>query len=41
MFVENEAKVTSRVRCVKRTGAYFSQLFESNEKKFNFRGVES
>jgi len=43
MFVENKAKVTIKVSCVKWAGAYFSQLllFESNEEKFRIRRVES
>jgi len=38
MFVENEAKVTSRVSGVKRTVMYFSKLLF--EKKFSLGGIE-
>jgi len=42
MFVENEAKVTSRVSGVKRRVMYFSKLlFKSYEKKFSLGGVKS
>ena len=35
MFVENEAKVSSRVSGVKRRVMYFRKLFKSDEKKFS------
>jgi len=42
MFVEYEAKVTSRVSGVKRRVMYFSKLlFKSDEKKFSLGGVKS
>ena len=42
MFVENEAKVRSRVSGVKRRVMYFSKLlFKSYEKKVSLRGVKS
>jgi len=41
MFVEYEAKVTSRVGSVKRTVMYFSKLVcKPNKKKFSFRKVK-
>jgi len=42
MFVEYEAKVTSRVSGVKRRVMYFNKLlFKSDEKKFSLGGVMS
>jgi len=42
MFVENEAKVSSRVSRVKRRVMYFGkQLLKSYEKKFSLGGVKS
>jgi len=42
MFVEYEAKVTSRVSSVKRRVMYFSKLlFKSDDKKFSLGGVNS
>jgi len=41
MFVEYEAKVTSRVSGIKRRVMYFSKLlFKSDEKKFSLGGVK-
>ena len=42
MFIEEEAKVVSRVGSVKRGAVYFGKLLtESNEQEFSLRGVES
>jgi len=41
VFIEYEAKVTSRVSGVKRRVMYFSKLlFKSDEKKFSLGGVK-
>jgi len=42
VFIKDEAQVASRVGGAERAVLYFGKLlFESNEKKFGFRGVES
>ena len=42
MFIKDEAQVASRVGGAERAVLYFGKLlFESYEKKFGFRGVES
>jgi len=42
MFIKDEAQIASRVRSAERVVLYFGKLlFESYEKKFGFRGVES
>ena len=42
VFIKDEAQVASRVGGAERAVLYFGKLlFESDEKKFGFRGVES
>ena len=41
VFIKDEAQVASRVGGAERAVLYFGKLlFESDEKKFGFRGVE-
>ena len=43
MFIKDEAQVASRVCGPERAFLYYlgKLLFESDEKKFGFRGIES
>jgi len=42
VFIKDEGQVASRVGGAERVVLYFGKLlFESDEKKFGFRGVES
>ena len=42
VFIKDEAKIASRVGSAERVVLYLGKLlFQSDEKKFSFRGVES
>ena len=42
VFIKDKTQIASRVRGAERAVLYFGKLlFESDEKKFSFRGVES
>jgi len=42
VIIKDEAQIASRMRGAERAGLYLGKLlFESDEKKFSFRGVNS